>query len=1022
MRVSFLFTAGILVVGSVCAAASGRARSRSYDTHADVRYVPDAAYEAKVAAALPERPGMFAGRLDDRAGWEPLARRPEAAGIIRLAEAAVAAPLPTLTEEMYRLVYTTGDRVTFETEFFKLRDRLSTLLVAEGLEGKGRFVPAILTYVRRIDDEFCWTLGAHQGPDEYKSGRHRTDLFSTELGHLLAVACDWLGERMPDDLRARTRAEVKRRILDVYATALETGDYRRIHWVTIINNWNAVCHANVVGAALILEDDRNVRARFCAAAAFFNRTFLSGYPPDGYCTEGASYWNYGYGHNLILGLLLRRATGGLVDIFADPRAKAAAAYARDIQLADDVNPMFADCGTTARVEPRYWALMRQVWPDLVPVRTGDVSPLSGGQLLPVTLALQAFGAERHLQPPTAAGLPKRSFFPESQVLVSRADGFAVAMKGGHNREQHNHNDLGTYSLEANGQVCVGDSGATVYTRDTFGPKRYTFKMLGSYGHPVPLVAGKEQEFGAEFRARVLRTDFTDARDVYELDLAGAYSVEGLERLRRVFAFDRSERTFVARDEVKFASPQRFAAVTLTPCAYERGASDAEWFVVREGVRLARLTVTATGGAWHIERERIDNPNCISPERLSVVFDDPVAEASAAFEYRPLPPVFDPSSCGRANRAALQAMLDRRGTVRLGKPGRYRLSGTVFIGSDTRLECAPGVVLVKVADEEGPFSHVILNRGALTKTWDRNITVAGLEIAVNGVDCLDWQVYGLRGQMAFHYAKDVKVTRFRCLDLGRAQYCLHFCNFEDVIVDDVRIEGLKDGVHFGTGRRFTVRNGVFDTGDDPIALNAHDYSTGNPELGWIEDGVVENCHDLYTGTRHVGFFCRILAGAWRDWFEGMDVQQSDTVVSDGNVYRVQMPVVDGKHYVSKTRPTHASGQVTLDGNIVWGFVQSNALYTCGVRNVMFRDIYLHQPRTAFSVHYDMGKYSRSYYPGAEISWQENLFFDNIRLLHDAKLPFLSVSAPVRNVRFSENCTPAPGSVVTNRLAASLMRGN
>ena len=34
-----------------------------------------------------------------------------------------------------------------------------------------------------------------------------------------------------------------------------------------------------------------------------------------------------------------------------------------------------------------------------------------------------------------------------------------------------------------------------------------------------------------------------------------------------------------------------------------------------------------------------------------------------------------------------------------------------------------------------------------------------------------------------------------------------------------------------------------TFDDAIALNAHDYATSNPELGWIENGVIENCHDL-----------------------------------------------------------------------------------------------------------------------------------------------------------------------------------
>lgn len=367
--------------------------------------------------------------------------------------------------------------------------------------------------------------------------------------------------------------------------------------------------------------------------------------------------------------------------------------------------------------------------------------------------------------------------------------------------------------------------------------------------------------------------------------------------------------------------------------------------------------------------------------------------------------FSPDATGKENTAALQRAFDEGGTIEVTKPGNYKIADTVFIGDDTSLICGNGVKFVK-SNEGKRFAQVILNKGALTKTWNRNIEITGLEISVNGMDHNDWKVFGLRGHLAFFYAKDVRINRFRCLDLERGQYCVHVCTFEDLVVDDVRIFGWKDGVHLGRGKRFTIRNGVFDTGDDPIALNAHDYSTGNPELGWIEDGVIENCHDLNNPSRRVGYFCRILAGAWCDWREGMEVQQGDSVVSGGKLYRVSMPV-DGKTYISKTRPEHAKGQKVLDG-INWVWVQDEAIYECGVRNVVFRDCFLRQPRTAFSVHYDFGKYSRSQYPGAKPPKQEGIVFDNVQVLYSESVPFLSIATPVDSLSIN-NCTFRNGGI-------------
>ena len=363
--------------------------------------------------------------------------------------------------------------------------------------------------------------------------------------------------------------------------------------------------------------------------------------------------------------------------------------------------------------------------------------------------------------------------------------------------------------------------------------------------------------------------------------------------------------------------------------------------------------------------------------------------------------FSPTASGIENVKALQKAVDQTGTIIVSQPGTYKMAGTIYVGSNTSLKFGNNVFLQKV-DEQGKFSHVIVNKGAATKTYNENITIEGLQIIVNGMDVRDFkEAVGLHGQLAFFYIKDLRIDRFRCLDLGKAQYCIQICTFEDIIVNDVVIKGWKDGVHLGRGKRFLISNGVFETGDDAVALNAADYTVGNPEIGWIEDGIVENCHDLPgVKEKNIGFFCRIIAGAWIDWKQGMEVQNSDPVVSNGRIYRVKANP-DGKIYTSMTQPSHEKGIQVLDG-IPWVMVQNDVSYTCGVRNVIFRNIFLEKPRVGFSVHFDNDKFSRNYYPGAQIPKQEQLTFDNIRYLHNAPIPAFNIKTPMDVLTIS-NCS-------------------
>ncbi len=365
--------------------------------------------------------------------------------------------------------------------------------------------------------------------------------------------------------------------------------------------------------------------------------------------------------------------------------------------------------------------------------------------------------------------------------------------------------------------------------------------------------------------------------------------------------------------------------------------------------------------------------------------------------------FLPENSADENSALLQKIADVGGTIVIDTPGVYDLSRTILLGDDTALYFGAGVYVRRAlaADGTQKQGYVFANKGAFTRTYNKNISITGLRLIANGMEpSYDNQldesmVTGLRGHLAFFYIRNLIIRDFEMLDLGHAAFGIQICTFENALLENIHIEGMKDAVHFGKGSKFVVRHGIFRTFDDPIALNAHDYATSNPQMGWIENGLIEDCYDLDQDST-TGFFCRILAGSWGDWKEGMVVQHSDSVVSDGRVYRVCMKP-DGQTYISNTRPTHIEGAAVLDG-ITWVMVQDDdPIYNCGCRNIHFKDIFLEKKRPiAFSVHFDHDVWSRSYYPYSEAPVQKDLIFENIFFLADVPI-LINSNAPVNAVK-------------------------
>lgn len=371
--------------------------------------------------------------------------------------------------------------------------------------------------------------------------------------------------------------------------------------------------------------------------------------------------------------------------------------------------------------------------------------------------------------------------------------------------------------------------------------------------------------------------------------------------------------------------------------------------------------------------------------------------------------FSTKNTGKENSEILNKLLDEYNDIEVTEKGEYPVCGTILIGSNQSLTFKNGVYIKR---ENAPdIAYVIANKGAYTREYDENITITGLNIICSGVQSSHPTaenkniIPGLRGHLSFFYVKNLVIRDFTALDLPPSDFGIHICTFENILVENVKIEGRKDAVHLGRGKDFIIRNGYFKTFDDPIALNAHDYASSNPQLGWIENGLIENCYD-YNDKDTTGYFCRILAGSWCDWYKGMKIQNSDTVIYNNKMYRALMKP-NGEIFTSLTPPAHSEGYQVIDG-INWVFVQNEVYHNCGCRNIKFKDIFIEKDRpVAFSIHFDNDVWSRSVYPGSKAPVQENITFENINIVGKVPVFLLSVS-PLKNFK-----------VINSSLGSSIM---
>ena len=466
-------------------------------------------------------------------------------GFVARAEGLLDEPYPQLCASMYMQFVRNGNRSNYEALYFRRRSMLTTFVMAELYEGKGRFVDRIIDGIWFIMEESSWIIPAHNWsgkpvtggvvslPDTFSTtdegdDMKHIDLFSAGTGGQMAWLWYLTGDILDREnpvIRARLYSQLHQRILHPFYT------YDHDWWMGVrgntLNNWTPWIVSNILTVLALCEDnDDNRRAGVAKCMEILDR-YIAFLPEDGGCDEGPGYWGVAGGSLFDCLELLYDLTGGKINVFDEPVIRRFCEYIMNVCIKEDQYINFADAAS--RLHPDFRMISRMGRKIGSPRLSAFASTIVySPETCPLADA-QSYRFYANLAEPIPQPLPflptQHTFFDDLQIAISReitddGVGMFLALKGGNNAESHNHNDVGQFILFDRGTPIIMDAGVEQYCRDTFSDKRYTlWAMRGNY-HNIANINGTEQQPGGTYRAKVLSYD--EASGALKLDLTGAY--------------------------------------------------------------------------------------------------------------------------------------------------------------------------------------------------------------------------------------------------------------------------------------------------------------------------------------------------------------------------------------------------------------------------------------------------------------------------------------------------------------------
>ncbi len=495
----------------------------------------------------------------------------------------IAEPMPALSDELYRDFFATGKRLPFENAYFERRRRFARAAICALIDGDKKWTDSALRKLEEILSESSWALPAHVNSPSGKDPMH-LDLFACETANLLGEAIELFGEQMPAELLTEIKVRLRKRIFENYIYK-----HQDFFWTKSSNNWNAVCHQGLLGAALAAEDDVQLVAKLLLISKRYLPVFLDGFGEDGGCSEGPGYWQYGFGAFSFLNEQLETRTGKGLSLFDNnEHIREIANYGPRVTLANFHFVNFGDSPRDGALNPALLEYLgRRFQSDLLRAhayrnfqRIEQTGINLHGQRTDLFYLLRLFlnaptehSAERSLE-------PEDFYFKNLEILIAhgrdqRGNLWEFAAKAGNNAEHHNHNDCGSYMLNINGAPVILEIGAPEYTKGYFGENRYDYLAARTLGHSLPIVNGHEQAAGLQYAAKVLSAEMVPDHVEFSVDLTNCYpAATGCNDLVRSFYFDKRKGCLRVKEFYELANPESFETSIITEDQILVGENDA----------------------------------------------------------------------------------------------------------------------------------------------------------------------------------------------------------------------------------------------------------------------------------------------------------------------------------------------------------------------------------------------------------------------------------------------------------------
>ena len=479
-----------------------------------------------------------------------------------------------------------------------------------------------------------------------------------EMSHALAIGYDWLY----DALGEGDRATIRQAIIEKGLRPAEGAYKGNVWWAQNAFNWNNVCNGGIATAALAVADEVPDLARFLVHRAVTGLPkALASYAPDGAWAEGPGYWGYATKYTVLAFAALEAALGTDFGLSTLPGLPEAGVFRLQGAGPTGLFFNFADAGERAGDEPSlFWLATRYESPLLA---WGARDAASGRATVRDLLWYDARGTKDEL---ARVGLDARyqaahlAFF---RSAWTDAKAIYVGFKGGDNRANHSHLDLGTFVLDALGQRWALDLGPDDYdlpgyfempSRPT--SQRWTYYRLKTEGHNTLLIDGRNQDPLAE--APLVAYGSAPQVGYAVADLTAAYAPAGAKRVRRGVALLEGRSRVLVQDEIETAQPSEvvWAMHTRSDANINRERGDRAILALNGALLEARLLApagatfvfepvnvpapqrTTTG----VKRLVVRLPEKVTSTRLAVLFT-PVTPGSGAFAAgaTPVPPSVTP---------------------------------------------------------------------------------------------------------------------------------------------------------------------------------------------------------------------------------------------------------------------------------------------------------------------------------------------------------------------------------------------